>query len=144
HVSPVDVTLSDNGNELSTKIVWFAPDERTIGAWANATDATEAGAYCCVIAGVEETRRLYAIRRAETLIGADYYVGPTGTGVNDLEDCLRLEVSGVDAGDRHSVRQRLGQKIRQAREGKSSLPAIAGVFAFSATLLMVQDVPEES
>ena len=30
------------------------------------------------------------------MTGADYYVAPPGNSPEDLEDCLRLEVSGVD------------------------------------------------
>ena len=112
-------------------------------AWANTTDTTEAGAYGCVIAGVELLRGLFAVRRAETGTGADYYLGKADSGEHDLEDCLRLEVSGVSDGDVREVNKRLLQKVRQTQEGNSSLPAIAGVVGFSARLLMVQDVPEE-
>ncbi len=143
HMSPLEVTLSDNGTEIPGEVVWSPPDQRTLGAWANDTDTTEAGAYATVIAGVEAIRELYAVRRAETLTGADYYVGPLEAGVNDLADCRRLEVSGIDAGGRDAVNKRLLQKVRQARDGKSSLPAIAGVFGFYAGLLMVRDVPDE-
>jgi hypothetical protein len=142
HVPPLEVTLSDNGSDTSGEVSWKIPDDRTHDAWANDTDATEAGAYGCVIAGLEEIRGLFAVRRAETGTGADYYLGAVGAGVHDLEDCSRLEVSGVDAGDRSLVARRLGQKIRQASEGRSSLPALAGVFGFLAKLLMVGDVPE--
>src|SRR5467141_1089208 len=96
HAPPVQVTLSDNDTESSAEVTWAAPDVRTRDAWANATDATEAGAYGCVIAGIEALRNLVAVRRAETGSGADYYVGPSGAGETDLEDCVRLEVSGVD------------------------------------------------
>ena len=144
HVPPIEVTLSDNGTDSSAELAWSAPHARTLAAWANTTDATEAGAYACVIAGLEEVRGLFAVRRAETGTGADYYIGSTEVGVSDLEDCLRLEVSGVDAGDRREVNGRLLRKIRQAKEGKSSSPAVAGVFGFYAKLLMVQDVPEAS
>jgi hypothetical protein len=139
-VSPVLITLSDNGIESPAEVEWEAPDDRTQGAWANSTDATEAGAYGCVLAGVEELRGLVAVRRAETGTGADYYIGPPGSGVSDLEDCIRLEVSGVDAGDQVDVRRRLVQKVGQVREGKGSLPALAGVIGFSARLLLVRDV----
>lgn len=144
HPSPLEVTLSDNGEETPGEVIWSPPDSRTLGAWANTIDATEFGAYACVIAAVEVIRGLFAIRRAETLTGADYYIGPPEAGENDLEDCLRLEVSGVDAGDRRDVNKRLLQKVRQASAGKSSLPALAGVFGFYAKLLMVRDVPEAS
>lgn len=140
HTPPVQITLSDNGSESSAETSWMVPDSRTLDAWANTTDTTEAGAYCCVIAGVEGLRGLVAVRRAETGTGADYYLGPPGAGANDLEDLVRLEVSGVDAGDRKEVDKRLLQKVRQAREGASSLPALAGVIGFSAKLLMVRDV----
>jgi hypothetical protein len=126
HTSPVDIKLSDNGNESAAEVEWPTPDSRTLNAWANAIDTTEAGAYCCVIAGVLELRGLVAVRRAETGTGADYYLGLPGTGEDDLEGCVRLEVSGVDAGDWREVAKRLMQKVQQAREGKSSLPALAG------------------
>jgi hypothetical protein len=89
-------------------------------------------------------RGLLAVRRAETGTGADYYIGPVGAGLGDIEDCFRLEVSGVNAGDHRDVANRLLRKIRQASEGRSSLPAVAGVYGFFAKLLMVRDVPESS
>jgi hypothetical protein len=143
HTSPVEIRLSDNGNEAVAELAWEPPDPRTLDAWANATDATEAGAYGCVIAAVELLRSRYAVRRAETGTGADYYVGPIGSGQSDLEDCLRLEVSGVGTGEYRDVSKRLLEKVRQAQQGHSSLPAMAGVIGFSAKLLMVRDVPEE-
>lgn len=142
HNSPITAKLSDDGAETTTEIVWSLPDARTLSAWGNAIDTTEMGAYCCVIAGIEEIRGLFAVRRADTGTGADYYIGPAGAGITDLEDCLRLEVSGVDAGDHREVRTRLIRKIRQASEGKSNLPAVAGVFGFSAKLLLIKNVPE--
>lgn len=144
HASPIELTLADNGQEFSAELSWTKPDARVLGAFANETDTTEQGAYCCVIAGVELLRGRYAVRRAETGTGADYYVGSDGAGQADLEDCLRLEVSGTSAGDRREVSKRLLQKVRQAQGGDSSLPALAGVVGFSAKLLMLQDVPEGS
>jgi len=144
HASPVEITLSDNGSEAAAEIAWIEPDSRIRDAWANATDATENGAYGCVIAGIELLRHLFAVRRAETRTGADYYVGPTGSGEEDLDDCLRLEVSGVGSGDRRDVTTRLLAKVRQAQQGESSLPAVAGVIGFAARLLMVKDVGESS
>jgi len=144
HASPLEITLSDSGAEMTAQLRWLTPDARMLGAWANATDTTRNGAYCCVIAGVELLRSLVAVRRAETGTGSDYYVGPPGSGQTDLEDCLRLEVSGVSAGDYPDVRRRLTEKVAQAQRGDSSLPALAGVIGFSAKLLIVEDVQEES
>jgi len=121
---------------------WPVPDKRIFDAWANEIDTTEAGAYGCVIAALELLRSLFAVRRAETGTGADYYVGPAGSGEDDLEGCLRLEVSGTSNGDSKVVTKRLLEKVRQAQQGSSNLPALAGVIGFSAKLLVLQDVQE--
>lgn len=142
HTPPTDLELSDNGESSPATVDWITPDGRVRAAWANDSDATEAGAYGCVIAAVEDQRGLFAVRRAETASGADYYVGPFGSGESDLEDCIRLEVSGVDRGDHREVARRVLQKIQQAREGRSSLPAVAGVMGFAARLLVLRDVTE--
>lgn len=143
HLSPIAISTSDNGSNSQAEISWEPPDSRTLAAWANTVDTTEAGAYGCVVAGVEQLRGLFAVRRAETGTGADYYVGPQGSGEDDLEGCLRLEVSGVDGGSVDVVISRVRAKSRQAQHGNSNLPALAGVIGFSAKLLMVCDVPEE-
>jgi hypothetical protein len=142
HISPTMVALCNNGADFEVAFSWITPDARQSGAWANAIDATEAGAYGCVIACVEWSRELFAVRRAETGTGADYYIGPLGSGENDLEDCLRLEVSGLNLGDRSDIARRLTEKVDQAQRGNSNLPAVAGVIGFSAKIVLLQDVPE--
>jgi hypothetical protein len=47
-------------------------------------------------------------------------------------------------GNVRDVNRRLVEKVQQARDGRSSLPALAGVIGFSARLLLMKDVPEES
>lgn len=143
HVSPVKVAMVNNGNPSESKIVWTAPDQRTVNAWANDIDATEAGAYCCVIAGVEHVRGQVALRRAETGTGADYYIGDPETNTEDLEDCIRLEVSGVDKGNVDVMSARLRSKIEQAKRGQSNLPAVAGVVGFGQKTIMISDVVED-
>ena len=136
----MDFDLDRNRVRSGTVVVWQSPDARARGAWANETDATEAGAYACALAAVELTDGLVAVRRAETRTGADYYVAPHGASADDLEDCLRLEVSGVDRGPEHVVRQRLNAKLRQAAAGNSNLPALAGVVGFKARMIVVADL----
>ena len=143
HESPVDIQLCDNGQSTSALLHWRIPDQRIRDAWANADVATENAAYGCVISGVERTRSLFAVRRAETGTGADYYIGPLGSGVDDLKGCFRLEVSGVGDGSAQDVARRLAQKVTQARNGSSSLPALAGVAGFSAKIIAIQDVLED-
>ena len=140
--SPLDLTLSDNGSTTTAEVLWDVPTAQMNAAWANTTDTTEAGAYGCVIASVELLRNLFAVRRAETETGADYYIGPQGAGMEDLEDCLRLEISGVSDGNQRDVERRLLEKVAQAQRGNSSLPAVAGVIGFAARLVMLRDVPE--
>ena len=138
HRSPKNFDLDDrSGSESTVAVAWQKPDKRTRGAWANETDATEAGASACALAAIELSDDLVAVRRAETGTGADYYVAPSGASVDDLEDCLRLEVSGVDRGSKRIVRRRLRDKLNQAAKGKSNLPALAGVVGFKARLIVM-------
>ena len=140
HQSPTDFDLDRSGRLSKAVVEWQPPDARTRGAWANETDATEAGASACALAAVELTDGLVAVRRAETRTGADYYVAPPGASAADLEDCMRLEVSGVDRGPENAVRQRLNAKLRQAAAGNSNLPALAGVVGFKTRLIAVADL----
>jgi len=136
--------LIDGTEESQAEVSWLRTDERIRGAWANDIDTTEAGAYACALAGAELMRGFVAVRRAETGTGADYYVGPPGAGVNDLEDCFRLEVSGVDAGEVRASRRRLEAKVTQARRGRSNLPALASVGGFKAMQICLAEVRDSS
>ena len=143
HQSPKAFVLSDDGQESIVRIQWQSPNEATQAAWANEIDATEAGACACAIAALEHSRNLYAIRRAETLTGADYYIAPLGNDLEDLENCYRLEISGTRLA-KVEVRKRLRSKVLQAQRGQSNLPAIAAVIGFAAALILIQTVEEES
>lgn len=140
HQSPIAFTIDDSGVATSAIVDWETADEKTRGAHANETDATEWGAYACALATSELARGLFAIRRAETQTGADYYLAPAGTGLDDLEKCFRLEVSGTDKGTSKDVEVRLLQKVAQARSGQSNLPALATVVGFKAQKIAVKDV----
>ena len=142
HLSPVQLEITCNGT-TSTQLVDFQiPDIRVLNAWANDIDTTENGAYGVCLAAVEVEERLVAVRRADTLTGADWYVAPIGTEPDDLASCFRLEVSGVDAGGRAVVEARLRQKIDQARRGASNLPAIASVVGFKERAVAIQKVSD--
>lgn len=143
HRSPKNFDLDDrSGSKSTVAVAWQKPDERTRGAWANETDATEAGASACVLAAIELSDDLVAVRRAEAETGADYYVAPSGASAGDLEGCLRLEVSGVDRGSTRIVRRRLKDKLEQAAKGESNLPALAGVVGFKAHLIVMADLED--
>ena len=137
HKSPAEFHLDNSGERSITVVEWQAPDTRIRQAWANETDTTEAGAYACILAAVELSNNLVAVRRAETQTGADYYVALKGSVPTDLEECWRLEVSGVDRGPEGTIMQRLRSKLEQAERGNSNLPAIAGVVGFNACLILL-------
>jgi hypothetical protein len=139
HNPPTTFAIENNTLADQTQVEWVQPDARVLDAWNNRIDATEMGAYACALAGVELAKGYFAVRRAETGTGSDYYIGPPASGVEDLENCYRLEVSGVDAGTERDIRQRLLQKIDQTRRGHSNLPAVAAVVGFSARLIVLAD-----
>ena len=99
HVSPIEFVIqrpaSSEPEVREVVVAWNETTQRERYAWGNATDATEAGAYGLALGSVE-LEGLVAVRRAETGSGADYYIAAPGIPSDDLEDCLRLEVSGVD------------------------------------------------
>jgi len=140
HRSPVGVEIDNSGVAVSSSLEWEETDSRSRAAHANEIDATEAGACACVLAAVELGMQMVAIHRAETAIGADYYIAPAGSTVADLEAALRLEVSGVDKGSASVVAHRLKAKLEQAAVGASNLPALAGVVGFRVKLIMLRRV----
>jgi hypothetical protein len=142
HTPPSSITIrSDDGSRVAD-LIWDAPSERERAAWANALDATRDGAYAVVLASAELVEELFAVRRAEHATGADYYVAPSGTDPDDLEECFRLEVSGSDAGTTPDLERRLRVKLDQTKSGASNLPALAGVVGFGVRLVLMARVEE--
>lgn len=137
HQSPVTVDLRNAAQEEQLELPFRDPDARTRRAHANEIDATEAGAYGVSIAAVEVVSGLVAVTRAATHTGSDWYVAPTGAAVEDLEQCLRLEVSGIGRGPSSAVARRLREKLEQAARGQSNLPALASVVGFEARAIAI-------
>lgn len=140
HHSPTEFDLHRHDVCMAAVVKWKQADERVRRAYANDTEATEFGACACVLAAVELIGGLVAIARAENGTGADYYIAPRGTTIEDLEGTVRLEVSGVDQGSESTVNNRLKEKLVQASAGNSSLPAMAGVVGFKAKLIKLADL----
>lgn len=140
HVSPTDFKLKAGKNEKDVRLEWEAPDESILGAWNNEIDATEAGAYACALAAVELEMGKVAVRRAETLTGADYYIADNSTKSDDMEDWYRLEVSGTNNGDHVLINRRLREKIEQTKKGNSNLPAVASVIGFFAKAIILESI----
>jgi hypothetical protein len=130
HQSPAQLALEQEAASWVCLAHWDEPDQRTRNAWANDIDATEGGAYAVSLAAVELIHGFVAVHRAQTLSGADYYIAKPGAPLEDLEGCLRLEVSGTDEGESKVIRARLLQKQQQLRNGAVNLPALAVVVGF--------------
>jgi hypothetical protein len=142
HASRAEFQLTDNGRVEKAIAEWETADRRTKGAWANRDDATRDGAYGLALAAIEIMRGLVAVSRAETRTGADYYLGVRDAVLVDLEASIRLEVSGTDEGGHSVINGRLKQKLEQANEGRSNLPAMATVVGFRALQIISADVKE--
>lgn len=140
HISPQIFSILNDSKQIDATANWNSSSTQIKAAWANEIDATEWGAYGFAIAAVELSEDLYAIHRAETKTGADYYIAPKGYTYNDLEDALRLEVSGTASDDSSVFDSRLKVKIKQASSGQSNLPAIAVVVGFRLKLIKLQRV----
>jgi hypothetical protein len=143
HQTPTQVTAQYKNEASICALSWAEPTAAVSRAHANELDATEQGAYAVSFAAVESLAGLVAVRRAETLTGADYYVAPIGSDPDDLEDCLRMEVSGVGSGNEAAVRARLRQKLRQTEKGRSNLPALAAVIGFREKLIAIAHMGDE-
>lgn len=143
HKPPVKFIIENESLKQDAIAHWDVTNERIRRAWANDIDTTEAGAYAFALAAVELVKGMVAVRRAETKTGADYYVALPGQGEEDLEDCIRLEISGLDRGAIAMVRQRLQAKLNQAAAGASNLPAMAGVVGFKAQLILLKSLGEK-
>lgn len=139
---PQEFDLRNEDSKSKVIVDWEPTNDRCKNAWANKSDATRDGAYACALAASELCLGMFAVRRAENLTGADYYIAPNEWKGDDLEDCFRLEVSGTDLGD-YFVNRRLMEKINQAKAGKSNLPAIAAVVGFKVKLISMHKVEEE-
>jgi hypothetical protein len=142
HEPPVTVLLNHASKDEYRSLNFAIPDARVRNAHANEIDATEIGAYGVSLAAVEAVVGLVAVRRAETLTGADWYLARYGTTTEDLESCIRLEVSGINAGTSSDIKRRLEAKVAQAARGRSNLPAIAAVVGFKALEVAISPLPD--
>lgn len=143
HNPPIDFYVKEEDYEITTIADWQPTDKRAKEAWNNDIDATEAGAYAFSLAAIELSKGLIAVRRAETKTGADYYISRPGGGQEDLEDCYRLEISGVDKGTHSAVQQRLRAKLEQVSLGTSNVPALASVVGFGAKIILIKELKNE-
>ena len=130
HGSPQTLLIVGPRGELRVDLTWAPVDNRMKRAWNNSVSRTENGAVAVAIAAIELALGLVVVLRAETGSGVDYYLAEADRGIGNPDEWLRLEISGTDEGDGQTLGRRLKEKCRQARQGRSDLPAIACVVGF--------------
>jgi hypothetical protein len=142
HHLRVELSLYEDGIEAGRQfeIMWTEVTDAQRRGHANVLDATEMGAYSVALAVVQKTHAHYAYSRADQGSGADFYIVPFG--VDDLEDAIRLEISGVLSGDAPVVNSRLNRKEAQLRAGASNLPGIACVVGFELATVRMKTVAD--
>lgn len=137
HGSPLTLLVHvDDAKPRAFTLSWHAVSDRQGRSHANALNATEDGAYAVAIAIIRETHNVHAYSRADHLTGSDYYA--VAPGATDLEDALRLEVSGIDRGDLTAVNRRVREKVDQLLGGVSNLPGIACVVGFECAAIRLK------
>jgi hypothetical protein len=140
HEPPADLEIHHDEDLCVREVSWRDSTAEAWASWANRDDATRDGAYCVSLAVVEAELGFVGLERADRRTGADFYIGPSGS---DLEEAYRLEVSGVRSGDKRDVNSRLREKVEQARRGRSNHPAFACVVGFAAKTVALRRVPDD-
>ena len=141
HQPPIDFDVEYGADLKRAETDWQPVDDQVRRAWANEIDATEAGAYACVLAAAELAMGMVAVHRVEQGDGADYYIAPNDERRNDRSFWRRLEVSGIgaDAGTRGPINQRVRGKLAQLANARHPRPGTAGVVGFKAKLIRLVD-----
>jgi hypothetical protein len=147
HAPPTTLAVTTHdARSLSYSVGWTPTGTRERAAWANDTDTTEAAAYAVVLAAAEAVYGLFAAERVVVGGGADYWVSRTplaGNSVDgqlDLEDAIRLEVSGMDKYENEAnLLYRLSKKAEQIAHANSG-PGLAGVVAFDLMQMRFRSV----
>ncbi len=138
HRPAIDVEVSrPDGAPVVRSLNWVLPNEVVRATWGNRDDTTRDAAYAISLAAVEIEAGLVARSRADIRTGADWYVGAPGDP-SDLEDALRLEVSGVDAGDRRAITSRVRSKLKQLAAGSSDKLGLVCVVGFLERLVVIR------
>jgi hypothetical protein len=142
HEPPRNLQIEMGSITSECSLSWEVTTQDVKLAWGNDDDATRDGAYIVALAALEHAEGLVAVHRAQSRSGADYFVAPSGTPKGDIENAIRLEVSGIDRSDPSKMRARLQQKKDQTRRGESDAPAIAAVVGFSSAVVQMERVTE--
>lgn len=140
HEPPQTFVIKGDSKQLECIADWDTATSREKRAWNNTIDATEWGACGVALAAIELMFGLVAVARAETGTGADYLLDTPGKPFDNIEECLRLEISGMDRANASDLNDRVRRKINQTRRGKASQPARTAVVVFQSLIVAMSEV----
>jgi hypothetical protein len=137
HKPPVSVQVSaDTVGTDQYQVDWEPLKKRAKTAYGNPVDASHLGAYGLVLAALEAHLNMVTVDRAPIGSGSDCYVQPLGTDTNpddgklDMEQAMRLEVSGIDCDSAAAFNAHVRRKVAQVHNGSSIYPGMAGVAGY--------------
>ena len=139
HDSPTELLIDHEGVHTPASARWTAPTERELRGWADDIRATEHGAEACALAALELTQGLVAIERSRRGSGSDYVVAASAPLADDIEESMRLEISGSDHGSHAQLAYRLREKIDQLKRGRDIRPGWAVVVGFAIAEIQIAE-----
>ena len=143
HEPPTTFDLTRGETRSSVRVSWTPTDEATRAAWANQLDASEAGAYSCALAAVELETGMVAVYRAPHESGADYFVAPPGTPVDDSSQWVRVEIAGRSTASQAALARLVADKLEQLSHASRTTPGMACVVGFKASAILLADLEQD-
>lgn len=127
------------------ELIWEYPSDRQRATNMHEIDATEDGAYAVVLGSVDGRLGYVTIGRTEARSHSDWYLVPASSDTPDLfdldrDDLERIEISGVSDDDDGKLRDRIREKLAQARGGDPAIPAMVGVVGFRTARVVLKRV----
>lgn len=108
-------------------------------------DAVEHGAYGVALLIAATALGMRFVRRSFKGPGFDFYITPPSPGASDPDDIFAdswgFEVTGIMAGDKTSIRNRLKRKRDQVADSTKILPVLIAVVEFSQPLALFELQP---
>lgn len=120
HASGVRIKVSGEYIE-DIEITFPAVTDKMRKSWADIREAAEHGASGIAILMMRTLTKLTVVERSVTGTGFDYWLGPEGAEDDELifQNKVRLEISGINSGNKVDVRRRVEAKLRQTEQSDS-------------------------
>ncbi len=132
------VTMKVEGDfSCQFKLKWKAVSPRMKNSREDMAYTVESGAYCLAMLVVEKLTGLKVTRQSQKRTGFDYWLGDVGD--LGMQNCARLEVSGILKGNLARINSRLKEKIKQTKKSDTlDLPAYVVIVEFSQPLIKIK------